>query len=163
MEEKIRSRLGLGFICIMLIAMSMSAACSIINPQFTITLKAERVNEIIQSAIISGVTSQTGFRVTGIDMKGGLIRVTVEYISDESKVAGSYDVRLKLVDGSIQAEITDVNLPGIVLDQAVLDQIAELITAEIATATSQITGRVDIISVSVLENSIQIVMHINPR
>lgn len=140
----------------LLVILMLISGCSLISSETTITLEEQQVNEIIKSANAAATTGGPRLQVTGVDMKDGIIHVFVEYIKEDgSKVAGSYDVTLTVSDGIVQSAIPAVDLPGLTLNPQVLDQIAEKIAEDFSFASSQVGRRVEILSITIIEDSVR--------
>jgi uncharacterized protein YceK len=144
-----------GLLVILMLLTILISGCSLINSETTITLEEQQVNEIIKSANAAAATGGTGLQVTGVDMKDDIIHVFVDYIEDGSKVAGSYDISLDVSEGMILSQITAVDLPGLTLSPQQIGEIAQKIADDFTFASSEVGGRVDILSITITEDSLQ--------
>ncbi len=141
------------------LVITLSACGLAANRDIPLSLKEANVNEVIQTAV-SG--QNLPFRVDNIDMKDGFIRVSMAYRQEDgSDLNGSYDVALKVDNGQLTAEISNVDMPGLILDQQILDQIAELISRDFVFAGSKIQGQVDISSLSINEDGMEMLIRVN--
>jgi hypothetical protein len=148
--------IGLGSIIIILFL----SACGPTNRDVTINLKEINVNEVIQSA---AAEQDLPFSVNGVDMKDGYMRVFMSYRKEDgSELTGSYDIALKAVDGKISGDIIKVDMPGLQLDSAILQQIADLITRDFAQAASRVNGDVYFVSLKTNEDDMQMVIQPPP-
>jgi hypothetical protein len=77
---------------------------------------------------------------------------------DGSELTGSYDIALKAVDGKITANIIKVDMPGLKLDNQILEQIADLITRDFALAASNVNGEAYFVSLKTNEDDMQMVI-----
>jgi hypothetical protein len=156
--QRFSKYLMLGLLC-MSLAILLGACDVAANRDIPLNLKEANVNEVIQNAALSG---DSAFRIDNIDMKDGYIRVFMAYRQEDgTDMSGSYDVALKLDNGQIRSEISNVNMPGLVLDQQILDQIAELITRDFVFAGSKVQGQVEIVSLITNEDGLQMVIRVN--
>ena len=154
--SKLLNRTGMSVLLILAI---LVGGCSLISKQTTLTLEEQQVNDIIKNANASTQTEQPRLQATGVDMHDGFIHVIVEYLKEDgSKIEGSYNVSLAVLDGIIQAEISSVDLPGLTLSQQEIEQIANKIAIDFAAAPSQLGGRIEVLSIAVTENHIQMVV-----
>jgi hypothetical protein len=139
----------------MIIVMIISA-CGPANRDVTINLKEINVNEVIQSA---AAEQDLPFRVNSVDMKDGFMRVFMSFRKEDgSELTGSYDIALKAVDGKIIANIIKVDMPGLKLDNQILEQIADLITRDFALAASNVNGEAYFVSLKTNEDDMQMVI-----
>jgi hypothetical protein len=144
--------IGLGW---MLILLSLSA-CAPANQDVAISLKEINVNEVIQNA---AAEQDLPFRVESVDMKDGFMRVFMAYRKEDgTELTGSYDIALNAVDGKINGEIIKVDMPGLKLDNQILEQIADLITQDFALAASRVNGDVYFVSLKTSEDDMQMVI-----
>jgi hypothetical protein len=154
--SKLLNRTGMSVLLILAI---LVGGCSLISKQTTLTLEEQQVNDIIKNANASTQTEQPRLQATGVDMHDGFIHVIVEYLKEDgSKIEGSYNVSLTVLDGIIQAEISSVDLPGLALSQKVINQIANKIAIDFAAASSQLGGRIEVLSIAVTEDRLQMVV-----
>ena len=145
----------IGFFGILL-AVLLSACGLVGNSEFTVSLKEANLNEVIQSA---PVDSNNPFRVTNVDMQDGIIRVAISFRkADGSDLTGSYDLLLSAADGQIVTEIINVDMPGLKLDQPILDQFAELINRDFLSAASGLGGQVTIHSLQITDDAIEMAL-----
>jgi hypothetical protein len=132
------------------------SACVAGNRDMLVNLKESSVNDVIQSA---PVAQDTPFHIDGIDMQDGFMRVFMSYqMKDGSALNGSYDIALKVNNGDVSAEIKNVNMPGLVLDEKIIKQISDLIARDFVFSASQVQGQVDIKSLLIKEDNVQMVM-----
>jgi hypothetical protein len=156
---KPHKKLLLIIVLYMIIVLVLSA-CSPTNRDVTINLKEINVNEVIQSA---AAEQDLPFSVNGIDMKDGYMRVFMSYRKEDgSELTGSYDIALQAENGKITGEIIKVDMPGLQLDNTILEQIANLITNDFALAASRVNGEVYFVSLKTNEDDMQMVIQI-PR
>lgn len=140
------------------LAISLSACGLAANRDIPLSLKEANVNEVIQNAVSA---QDLAFRINNVDMKDGFIRVSMAYRQEDgADLNGSYDVALKLENGQLTSEITNVDMPGLVLDQQILDQIAELITQDFIYAGSKIQGQVEISSLDIHEDGLEMIIRV---
>ena len=151
-----QKKIEISFVCLIIIFLS---ACGVISGQnLTLNIKESSVNEIIQKPTDS---PETPFRISGIDMKDGFIRVFMSYQKpDGSKLSGSYDIALQVTDGQPTAIVSNVNMPGLELDRSLLDKISKLIVDDFILASSKINGQVQIKSLNTTEDSVELVVNI---
>jgi len=149
--------LWVSVVCLVIITF-LSACGAITEQDVTLNLKESSVNEIIQS---SANSPDVPFRVSGIDMKDGFIRVFLSYLkADGSQLTGSYDLTLKVSDGQPTASISNVNMPGLKLDRDFLDKISKLIADDFILAATKINGQVNIQSLNISEDRVQLIVTI---
>ena len=137
----------------------IQSGCAALNKNLTINLQEEKVNEILQS---SNASQNLPFQMDRIDMKDGFIRVYMSYANrDGSKMTGSYDIRMSIQDGVPVADISNVDMIGLKLDQQILDQIGQLMIRDLVFAAANLNGQVEFQSINITENDMQIVIKIS--
>lgn len=134
------------------------SACTTSNREITINLKETNINEVIQEA---AAIQELPFQVQSVDMQDGMMRVFMSYRKPSgSELTGAYDISLKADQGQLKAEILNVEMDGLVLDQPILDKIAELITKDFINASANIRGQVSFQSLQIHEDGLQMVLQI---
>ena len=134
------------------------SACTTSNREITINLKETNINQVIQEA---AAIQDLPFQVQSVDMQDGMMRVFMSYRKPSgSELTGVYDISLKADQGQLKAEILKVEMDGLVLDQPILDKIAELITKDFINASSNIRGQVSFQSLQIHEDGLQMVLQI---
>lgn len=150
-----KSWILLGMISLLAVILS---ACGTSNRAITINLKEANVNEVIQNA---AAVQDRPFQVDSVDMQEGFIRVFMSYRKpDGSKLNGTYDIALKADQGQLSADILDVDMQGLELDQPILGQIADLIQRDFINASTNIRGQVDFQSLEIHDDGLQMVLQI---
>lgn len=145
-------------VVVCLLLASALTACASSNREIPITLKETNVNEVIQSA---DTNQDAPFRIESVDMKDGFMRVFMSYRkADRTVLNGSYDVALNIENGKIVAKILDVDMPGLALDDQILQQIAELIAHDFSFAAANIANQVEFVSQKMSEDSLDLVIRI---
>ena len=143
-----------------LFAAFILSGCSTGNREISINLKEANLNEVIQNA---AEVQDLPFQVNSVDMKDGLMRVFMSYRKEDgTELNGAYDITLKTEEGQLSAEIMNVDMDGLVLDQQILDQIADLIKRDFVNASSSIRGQVEFRSLQIGEDGLQMVLDITP-
>lgn len=153
-SNRIRLGLILSLVLIFLNACSLAS-----NQDLVMNLDESKVNQIIQGAPLA---QNVPFRITGVDMKDGYMRVFMSYRKENgSELIGSYDISLKVDAGAIGTDILNVDMPGLVLNQQILDQIAELISRDFSYGASMINGQVVFKTLKMSEDNLVLTVQIN--
>ena len=134
------------------------SGCTGLNKNITLKLQEEKVNEVLQSVNIS---HDLPFQIDRIDMNDGFMRVYMSYTKqDNSKMNGSYDLRMSIQNGVPVANISNVDMTGLNLDQQMLDQIGQLMIRDIFSAAADLNEQVEFQSIDITEDEMQIVLTI---
>lgn len=141
------------------IVLLLLSACNSSNP-VTINLKENNVNQFIRNAT---ATQDAQFWINGVDMKDGFMRVFMVYRkSNGSELNGSYDMTLRIENGEIKADIIEVDMPGLELNQQILDQISALIARDFVFAASRLGGKVEFQGINLTEDNLEMNVVISP-
>ena len=73
---------------------------------------------------------------------------------------GSYDLRMSIQNGVPVANISNVDMTGLNLDQQMLDQIGQLMIRDIFSAAANLNEQVEFQSIDIKEDEMQIVIRI---
>jgi hypothetical protein len=144
---------GIGVACLALLS-----ACALFSKQATADLTEKNLNELISA---SPARAGDPFRITGVDMKDGFLRVSMAYRkSDGTEIAGSYDLALKTDKGQVIGEIQRVDMPGLELDAQTTRQIADLISRDFVNLAADQNQLVEFKDITINEDSIKMTMRI---
>lgn len=145
-------------ISMVLVIASILSGCTGLNKNITLKLQEAKVNEVLQSV---NVSQSLPFQIDRIDMKDGFMRVYMSYTKqNNSKMNGSYDIRMSIQNGVPVANISNVDMTGLNLNQQMLDQIGELMIHDVLLAATKLNGQVEFQSINITENEMQIVIKI---
>jgi hypothetical protein len=153
-----KKSLKLGWIS--LACLVVLSACALFGKEVTVNLTEQSVNQAISNASASAAADQP-FRITGIDMKDGYMRVAMAYRkADGTDVTGSYDLAFKVVNGQLVSEIQHTDMSGLELDSPTTQQIADLISRDFITLAVTPDQQVKIKSITISEDALQMSLQV---
>ena len=104
--------------------------------------------------------------ISRVELHDGFVRVFGPYrTADRSRATGSYDVTFRSEQGELQAEITGVDMDGVSLSDARIQNLNKEMATSLARSARQSKGEVEFKQVRITDGdfSMQVIVHWNDR
>lgn len=128
-----------------------------------VSLNQNQINQIF-----SNITTETDSnsivlkKVTGVELHSGFIRVLGTYNkSDGSEASGSYDVALSAQNDALKAQITDVNIEGVNMDDPRIVNANQRMSKALSEAVAETNREVLFKQVDVTEGALNMKLQVN--
>ena len=130
--------------------------------EITVPLSESAVNRLLRYSFVEQDDDNLLEDITSIDMQPGLIRMFGTYTSsDGSTVPGSADVTMSAKDGTLEAEITAVDIAGLDIDHPRVTHINDVMAKAFGDEASD-NDDVEFVSVDIAEDGMEITIRV-PR
>ena len=152
---------------LMIVALAMTACGTSISVdedsvEITVPLSESAINRLLRLSFVDQADDRLFDDITSIDMQPGLIRLFGTYThSDGSTVPGSADLTMSAKDGTLDAEITAVDIAGLDIDHPRVTHINDVMADAFAEEASD-NDQAQFVSVDIAEDGVEITIRV-PR
>ncbi|MBN1149012.1 MAG: hypothetical protein JXA78_17270 [Anaerolineales bacterium] len=138
-------------------------ACGSPTTLVTVNLNAERVNQVLQGAVVDGGGAGGRFEMQQAELQDGFLRIYGAYLPQGGQaVAGSFDLALSVQEGILNAQVTAVDIQGGQLEDAWLRQASARLVTDLAAAAAQGRQEAEIVSAKITPQALQIGLRFLP-
>ena len=135
-----------------------------------ITLKQDQINSLLKNLTSLEAASTNGDTtyqdiiksVSGIEMHNGFVRVLIKTQDADGKdISGSFDVNVTAADDVLQVKIINVNLPGVDVNEAGIEDLNKTMTAALTQSVYETNGAVLFKEAAVTEGGLKLKIQVN--
>lgn len=156
--DRFRLRIQMmGIFVIPILTIILTLACGASTKLVTLNLTEEKINNIIKDVEPSTDTVGLTFYPSGVELMDGFIRVLGDFQNESGEIIqGNFDIRIVVEEGELIVEVVDFDIPGFEANFDQFNEYLDSLALEFSNRVSSDFGDVEIVSVNITKDIMQI-------